>query len=269
MRRNGILFGGFLVLLGLLLFLSNLGVISVDVWSLIGPILLIALGAWLLWAVLTGRRAVEVEEAEVPLQGATRADLRLNHAAGRLRIADGAAHGLLLSGSFGGGVDKRIRAGSDGLQVELGLPSSVYRHFIIPWSTLAGRGGLEWSIALTRDIPLTLTVHSGASETRLDLSALKVVDLRVETGASSTEIILPTAAGFTRVQVSSGAASTIVDVPDGVAARIKASGGLADINVAPRFPRLSAGLYQSPDYDTAADKVELTVETGVGAVHIR
>ncbi|NLT42800.1 MAG: hypothetical protein GXX93_09015, partial [Anaerolineae bacterium] len=64
MRRNGILFGALLVLLGLLLLLSNLGVIAVDVWSLLWPLALIAIGGSLLWAVLAGPRTTEVEEAE-------------------------------------------------------------------------------------------------------------------------------------------------------------------------------------------------------------
>jgi len=269
MRRNGVLFGALLVLLGLLLLLSNLGILSVDVWSLLWPLALIALGAWLLWAVVAGPRTIEVEEAEVPLQGASRAHLQLNHAAGRLTVTAGAGPGLLLSGRFGGGVEKRIRTDSDGLRVELSLPSRVWPRFMLPGAAWYRRGGLEWNLLLSPEVPLSLRVESGASETRLDLSALKVTDLRVHTGASSTEVTLPAAAGFTRVHISSGAASTVVEVPAGVGARIQAGGGLSDTNVAARFQRLAAGQYESPDYAMASNKVELKVETGVGAITIR
>jgi hypothetical protein len=61
----------------------------------------------------------------------------------------------------------------------------------------------------------------------------------------------------------------VVRVPSGVAARIRASGGLADIRVdRDRFPR-AGGVYQSADYDTAANKVDIDVEAGVGSVNIR
>jgi len=147
---------------------------------------------------------------------------------------------------FDGGVDKRVRTDGDGLRVELSLPSGVWPSFMLPGAAWYRKGGLEWTLVLSPDAPLSLRVESGASETRLDLSGLKVTDLRVETGASSTEVVLPAAAGFTR-----------------------AAGALSHIDVAPRFQRLASGQYESPDYATAPNKVDLKVETGVGAVTIR
>ncbi len=56
-------------------------------------------------------------------------------------------------------------------------------------------------------------------------------------------------------------------MPGGVAARVRAHGGAADISVdGSRFPRTSGGVYQSPDYDSAANKVDLEAEIGAGAL---
>jgi predicted membrane protein len=80
---------------------------------------------------------------------------------------------------------------------------------------------------------------------------------------------LPIQAGYTRVEVESGAASVTLRVPEDVAARIKASGGLSEISVDQnRFPRTGNG-YQSADYDTAANKVDILIETGVGSVKVK
>jgi hypothetical protein len=58
-------------------------------------------------------------------------------------------------------------------------------------------------------------------------------------------------------------------VPQGVAASIRARGGLASINIdSNRFPR-SGDVNQSPDYETAANKVDMDIQTGVGSVDIR
>ena len=114
-----------------------------------------------------------------------------------------------------------------------------------------------------------MDINTGASETSIDLTDLQVKDLKLQTGASSTTVTLPVKAGFTHVDIESGVASTNIRVPSGVAARISAHGGLSSINVdATRFPR-QGDLYQSSDYDSASNKVEVKIQTGVGSIDIR
>jgi hypothetical protein len=71
-----------------------------------------------------------------------------------------------------------------------------------------------------------------------------------------------------QVSVESGAASVTMHVPAGVAGRIRARGGLADIKVdTTRFPR-DGDRYESADFEGAANRVEIDVQTGVGSVKI-
>ena len=57
-------------------------------------------------------------------------------------------------------------------------------------------------------------------------------------------------------------------MPQGVAASIEVRSALAGVHVdGTRFPRSGSG-YRSPDYDSAANKVEIRVETGVGSLDI-
>ena len=100
-----------------------------------------------------------------------------------------------------------------------------------------------------------MKIDSGASSSTLDLTDLKVVDLDIDTGASSTEVNLPANAGNTRVDIDSGASSQSLHIPTGVAARIRVKSGIASVNVdSNRFPSLEGGLYQSADYATAANR---------------
>jgi hypothetical protein len=100
------------------------------------------------------------------------------------------------------------------------------------------------------------------------LSDLQVKELTLKSGASSTNLTLPASAGMTHARVSSGAASVNISVPQGVAARIRWHGGLSTVSVnQARFQR-SGDSYQSPDYDTAANNVDLDVEMGVGSVTV-
>jgi hypothetical protein len=264
MRKGTIFWGAIIILLGILLLINNLT--GIDIGKFFWPLVLILLGIWVLWGVFTAPRAFETEEATIPLEGATQARIHMQHGAGRLRVGGGAGPDELLSGSFGGGLEQQVKLAGDTLEVEMKVRVSA-AHFASPWMW-GPRGTLDWTVSLNGETPLSLDLETGASDTRLDLSDLRVTDLRVQTGASSSEITLPTSAGHTKAIISSGAASVRVRVPEGVAARVKVSGGMADIRVDKgRFPRVG-GVYQSEDYDTAENKVDIAIDTGVGSVSV-
>jgi len=61
-------------------------------------------------------------------------------------------------------------------------------------------------------------VGTGANETVLDLTDLRITELQVHTGASATKVSLPTNAGYTRVTCEGGAASFELRIPSTVAA---------------------------------------------------
>jgi hypothetical protein len=216
----------------------------------------------------SGTPAVPPEDADVSLDGAAEAAVTVRHGAGRLTIGAGAAEGKLLSGRFGGGLETTRSVQGGRLRVEMRVKDRDPWHYIFgPWGR--GWGGmLDWDFTLNPSIPLSLRLETGASESRLSLGELQVKELVLKTGASSTTVELPSAAGLTRVSVESGAAAVRLRVPAGVAASISVRSALAGVNVdAKRFPR-SAGGWASPDYDKAANKVEISVETGVGSIDI-
>jgi len=265
MRRGSFFWGSILVLIGLIYLLDTMGVfrnLNINIWSLIWPIILIAFGLWMLFGTVL-RGSTKTEHVNISLEGASSARLRLVHGAGRLRINAGAGPGDLVEGDFGGGLESKTRREGDNLDVTMRMPDQFY-----PW--IWGSGSLlDWTFGLNCDIPLSLDIKTGASETSIDLTDLQVKDLKLQTGASSTTVTLPVKAGYTRVDIESGVASTNIRLPSGVAARISAHGGLSSINVdTTRFPR-QGDLYQSSDYDSASNKVEVKIQTGVGSIDIR
>jgi hypothetical protein len=266
MRRGTIFWGAIIILLGVILLINNF--VEIDVGRFIWPLFLILLGLWILWGVFAAPRGFETEEATIPLEGAGEARVHIGHGAGRLRVSSGAGPDELLSGSFGGGLEQKVKREGDVLDVKLNVRVSG-ASFAFPWMWWGPGRSLDWEVNLNEDIPLSLNLETGASDTRVDLSDLRVTDLRLQTGASSSEITLPANAGHTKAVIRSGAASVKVRVPDGVAARIKAGGGMADIQVnKSRFPRVG-GVYQSEDYATAENKVDIDIETGVGSISVR
>jgi hypothetical protein len=266
MRRNGLIWGIAIILLGGMLLLDNLGLLprGINVWGIFWPLVLIGLGINALLRATNTTRAHE-ESLSLGLEDARQAKIKFAHGAGELRVDAGQVGGKLVEGSFVGGVEQHTGRTGDETWVELRVPSGM-----IPAAFPFDSGhGLDWSVHLTPDIPLRLEFEVGASKNTLNLRGLKVKELRLSTGASATEVTFPERAGTTAAWLKSGAASVEGIIPNGVAARIRARGGLASIEVdSMRFPR-TGDEYISPDYATAENRLDLDIETGVGAVTIK
>jgi hypothetical protein len=266
MRRDELFWGALLVMAGLVFLLNTTGVLSFNVWGVIWPLALIALGGYIVLGYLAGPQSVEVEEVAIPLEGEGSGRIQISHGGGRLSVAAGTDEGVLVAGRFGGGLGQRVRRRDGTASVELRLPSRVIFPFV-PW--VWGAGGLNWDVRLNPKVPLDLKLETGAGQNVLDLSDLQVRSLELETGVSRTDLTLPARAGMTRAEIETGIARVTIRVPDGVAARIEVDGGLSSVHVdTTRFPK-NGKVYQSPDYAGAVHKVDVEIDTGIGSINIR
>jgi Domain of unknown function (DUF5668) len=125
------------------------------------------------------------------------------------------------------------------------------------------------AIDLAPSVPIsTLQVQSGAADTRIDLTGLHVNNVDMAVGAASTRLRLPDA-GITTVHVTGGASTITLEVPAGVAARIHHRGGLSTLNIdQTRFPSMGDEVYQSPNWDTATNRADINLETGVTTIQV-
>jgi len=265
MRRNAF-WGLCLLLVGSLLLLDNLGYLAflgVSVWQLIWPVALIGLGVWILVGSKI-RPNWESRDIIVGLESAAEAEIQLDYGAGELRVESGAGPSELLNGTFEGGVQHRVQREGNRTKVRIGSTPGVF--LPVHWGPHYSR---RWHVQLTDQIPIALTVKTGASDCKLDLEHLKVTALHLKSGASSTVVTLPANAGYTEVHGSSGAASVSLRIPEGVAARIQTHGGLSSTSVDQRrFPRQGA-YYISPNYETAENQADIRLDMGVGSISIR
>jgi len=259
-RRRNLFWGGVLIVLAGLLLLKQMGAIVGDIFGYFWPILIIAYGIWLITGFFARNRPVEGEQVSIPHEGATSAIVKLNHGAGRLTLQSGAGSGEIVNGTFGTGLSHTSHIENGRMEVKLST-------FHQAWAWWPGES-MDWDIRLNGDIPLSLKIDSGASASILDLSDLRVTDLEIRTGASSTQLTLPTNAGNTHVDIDTGASSLKVNVPSGVAASIRVKRGITSVNVNPRFPRLDGDLYQSTDYGNAANRIDMTINAGVGSIEV-
>lgn len=264
MRRGYLFWGTILILLGGLLFLNAAGFRlpnGINIMQLFWPSFLILLGIWVMVGVFM-RGSLEQEQLSIDLQDATRASLKLSHGAGRLTMGAGASAGHLLDGDFAGGVKQRVRKSGDSLDAHIEARPFVFPLFWGSWQ------GLEWNINLNRDVPLSLRLETGASQSELNLRDVCLTELKLSTGASKTDLTLPANAGMTTAKVELGAASLDLVVPEGVAARIRAEQGVSTIEVnTTRFP-YSNGIYESPNYSSAQNRADVVIQAGAGKVTV-
>jgi len=265
MFRNRLFWGAIIVIFGVLLLLENLGLLTVNVWGLIWPVILIILGLRVLLSLTASRQTQVGEQISIPLGDTTQASIQFYHGAGELHVGPATDPTQLLSGTFSGGVEHSIR--QDGLGTNLQLRAPTQTFWDMPWF-FGDHQGFRWNVGINPEIPLALEFKTGASESDFDLTGTRVTDLRVDTGASSTTIYFPENAGLTRARLSSGAASIRVRIPESVAARIDVKSGLSSINIDTRRFIQSGNTYQSPDYISAANKAEITFESGVGSINV-
>lgn len=263
MNRSGLFWGSLLIILGGLFLLSMLGILTVRVWSVFWPLALVLGGFWLLLSGIQRSRPHPPQQVTMQLKGVETAEIRFRHGGGSLILDSDTAPDQLLDGVFATGLNYEMEELDDDHAILTLRPRTD--------ATRLGRkaGGIDWDVGLNGLIPMSLDIETGGGELQADLRDMQIRELRLQTGVSRCAIQLPRAAGRSVVRVEAGAASVTLMVPDGVAARIHKEIGAGNLAIdEERFP-LADGINQSPDYDTAANAVEIYLTIGAGQADVR
>jgi hypothetical protein len=228
-----------------------------------------------------------------PLNDATAARISIHAGDGNLSIDRLAGGGeVLASGTLqyfeGQGAPARILDSSNG-QATFTLKggNSLRPRFRMPWSACNGES--DWQIHLNPEVSTDLTAHSDGGNLKLNLDGMVVTRVSADTGGGNIEVILPDHAsqlsvtartgggnvtvemgnditGSNNLTATSGAGNVVAHIPQGVAARIHAKTGMGRVIVDSRFGQADKFTYESPDFDHAPNKVEITASSGAGNV---
>lgn len=185
-----------------------------------------------------------------------------------LRIDGGAARYHLSGGATGHAVEAtadhdsiclRDRTSSGGTRGDVRLTQGG-AHF---------GGSADISARVASDLPLSLHVNAGAGEFVFDLSDVKVIDVRLNIGASSTTIVLPHPTADISVRIEGGASSVVLEIPNDVEARIVVSGGLVSAGTTNPRTTKTGNIIETTGYAAAKDRVTVTVTGGATSVAVR
>jgi hypothetical protein len=220
----------------------------------------------LLWWWVTGvRGAGERSEVWIPLEGAQRATVSLQLGASGLHIDGAAPAGTLLRGVLELAPGERAQpesvARGEWLNVRLEATSSA--------SGVSGwRGPRNWQLSLSPVVPIDLAVRAGVGRSELDLRALTLLGLDFDGGVGEAIFHLPARGGY-EGSLDLGVGATTVRIPAGVEAALVVRAGIGRVSVQGAFDR-DGDRYTTPGFASAsaAERIELTINGGVGAVTV-
>jgi hypothetical protein len=296
-ERRGSLIGPLILIgLGLIFLLNNLGIVGWDVWDIVvrfWPILLIAIGLdiligrrsvlgsllalavtvavigaglWLISSQIAPGPVLTYESIDQPLEGATLGDVTIGFGSGALRLGVSPEGSSLIAGKVALGQGERLvrdfHKSGDTAAFTLRSEGFAMGPFV-------GRGNADkvWDLRLSPEVPLRLNVNTGVGESTLDMERLKLTELDLHAGIGKVTLTLP-AHGQVQASVNGGIGEVVVRIPAGVAAHVHATAGLGNSQVMGNYQRQD-GVYVSPGYDTAENRVDLEVKGGIGKITVQ
>lgn len=294
-RGEGIVGAAFMIGLGVVFLLANLGYLDLNIWQLalrLWPLLLVAIGfdiligrrSWLaslaglvvILALLAGALwlfGVRVDNAQ-PVPGETirqalgnagRGRVALELGAGTLQVDVLSEPGDLVAGSVSSQSGQQPKSS---LAQEGDLAVYSLRSRGVAFYNPGRRGaGWDWDLGLTRQVPVELQVNLGAGEAEFDLWALQADDLNIDLGVGQATLTLP-AEGHYTARLNGAIGSLNVLVPSGLGVRVDGNTALASLQVPPGYQK-DGDVYLSPDYATAENRVDLSVGMAIGSIQIQ
>jgi hypothetical protein len=299
-RSRGLLFPLVLIAVGAVVLLSNTGVLSSDALLRLGdlwPLLLVILGLQLILnhtlprqqatlvglgatvAIVVAAVAYAALAPAVPfgtrqanssesLGGLTAATLDLNYNAATVDIQVGSLGDSLYQArvdypSSDNPPTISLDRVTGTLEIRESSSFALFRLFSSSRRHLV--------VTLSDRIPWSIQVGGGATNLRLDLRRLQLSKLEVSGGANRLDAQLPSPKGTVLIDVSGAASNLTLRAPAQSEWRVAVSGGVSAVTINGSSSGTLGGELQrqSPGYNSATDRFDITISGGASRVDFR
>lgn len=291
----GRFFWGFaIIIFGLMLLAGNLGLIPIGFWQHLWrfwPVALIILGAgfifskekrsgWFLASLIilililagsliwwsydvSDQTSIETVVSENYYSEASSLEVDINYGAADLKVAETSDSKAIIGtiNSFGEpNVTREVKDGKEKIVVD------QLKEGPRLWGVSNNKN--ELNLKIIDKVPLDLIVNTGASKFDLDLEKIKLNKLNINCGASSGNIKIGQEKKEISISIKSGASSFNLLVPKDAGLNISNKSGLSSTNFNDIGLNRDDKNYKSENFDSAAQKINLTFETGASSIKI-
>jgi hypothetical protein len=210
--------------------------------------------------IVSGGGGVE-RDVSVARESATSLSLEINGGAGRFHVSGGSA---TLVDAHSVNDDLRLRLADfdrGGQHASVRIDQTGNRH--------VGGTATDVETRIASDVETDLQVDGGAGEFFIDLRDVKVTSAELSVGAASLTLTLPKPTAAVTIDVNAGASSIVIEVPDGVEARVTTTGALLTLRSS--NPRIIAtgSTAETAGYASATARVTVRVTAGVSSITVR
>ena len=194
---------------------------------------------------------------DVPRSDVRTLNLRLSAGAGTYTLTGGSSSLVHADSDH---EDLHLRSSTrTGDRMDVRVDQGQSKNFVIGPSAAS-----HVTMTIANDVPTSLRVDAGAGEFTIDTSNVQLTDAQISVGAASLHVTLPLhPSGDVTMTLSAGASSIVIEVPQGVEARVTTTGGLTST----RFDASRFSNSETAGYSSAKDRV--TVRISAGATSIR
>jgi hypothetical protein len=131
----------------------------------------------------------------------------------------------------------------------------------------------RWDVQLSPEVALDLRLNAGSGRGDFDLSALDLSNLTLDVSSGAVDLVLPAEPSFDG-QIAGGSGALTVHTPPASGLRIILTSGRGEFDPGERLTLVAGerdgdGTWETPGFDRADYRITLTVDQGSGAVRIR
>lgn len=293
MRVGTLISGLLLVVAGVVFFLINLGYgswISIQEMCNWWPIILIIIGislfsqgkiprliAYLILIAAVGTVSVYMivqnqPQAQSQINGQSdfhisrqqypqvkQGKLDIDYGGGRLFISPG-SQDILLADFNSTQVKKQVTATGQKINIDLGQTEYTWT----PQSDSLNR----WQLEISPELNWELDINTGAIDSNLDLTGIPIRKLNCNMGAGNMLLVLGNN-GDSKVDIEAGASNVTLRIAENTGVRIKLKGTMNANNLDELGWTRTDEYYISPNYESAASRIDCDLELSVGNLKIQ